>query len=786
MTNPAEEPDVKKVRPRSIMDRMLERLARASLYRPWATLVILASITAVSASLFTRIRVDNSLENLVDEDNEVVSTFLDEMDRFGGNAMLVAAFEAPDLLDADVLRMVDDLTERIERIPQIRVVGSITNLQLLTGDEEGLNIRPLMEEIPVPPDRVDQVRRLLATDPTIAGNFVDESLTATAIVAMFKYDKRNDLYFGEITARVREMTREYPDVDFRIAGVPVIISEINRHSLGDIYLLTLGAALMMTFALVIVFRNVTGVVLAHFVVAVSAVWTVGVMAFLDVPITMASTMLPALIMIIGVSDVIHLIFHYYEQVEKGRPKRETLVNTVREIGLPCLMTSVTTAVGFVSLTISEIIPVRQFGYVAAIGLMMTFLAAFTIVPAVLYYLPTPGREIKTRLDRRTTGRLLNVLGRTNVRFRWVMLAFGVVAVIFSVGGVMRIRVENNNFDFFKEDSALLDAVRFIDRRFAGSNSLDILFIGHGPDALVEPAALQGMADMQDRLMEFPEVRKVVSLSDLVARLNRAMHEDDPAFERIPESRQLIAQYLLLFSISGGEDLSSLVSLDYSTARTSARVVESGSFRQQEIIEEVHAYVRDHPNPHYDVVVTGGVALNASLVGHLIESQIKSFGVALGVIFLMFVLLFRSVRIAAVTLIPNVIPIGIALGLMGWLDIPLNIVTVMIASVAIGIAVDDTIHYTARCITEFRRCGDYDEAMFRVLHSVGRAIVFTSVVVTLGFAATLLSSFKPPIQFGVLAGTTMIAALFGDLVILPAFFWLFKPLGRATPRDRSEV
>lgn len=759
------------------MTRLIQSLTRLSLAKPWATLLILVFITALGGLKLLDIRVDNSLESLVDEDNEVVATFLDDLDRFGGNATLVLVIEAKDILAEPVLQVIDEITTKIEEIPRIRAVTSLTNFTRIVGTEDGLEILPVIEKIPIDDNQKKWLRNYLKTDQTVSGNIVDKDLTATAIIAQFHYNKLNYIYFDQVTDQIREMINEHPEYKFYLAGIPVIISEINRHSMDDLWLLTFGTALMMTLALLVVFRNFSGIFLAHSVVVISVSWTIGLMSALDVPITMASTMLPTLIIIIGISDVIHFLFQYYEESSLTEDKRQCLMNTTARIGPPCLMTSMTTAVGFVSLVVSEILPVRQFGYIAAVGLMMTFLIAFTFVPAVLWYLPRPPKNKKDKLDSMVTGHLLQLVGRFNIRYRGLVLASGLLVLTFSIIGMMRIRAENNNFDFFHEDSPLLAAIKMIDQKFSGGSVVDVIFEGKGPDSLVEPEALRGMADLHAYMKEIPEVLKVFSLSDLVSRINKAMNEDRPEFEKIPDGRPLVAQYLLLFSMAGGDGLESLATEDFSAARVTGRVIEMGSVRQAQIVRDLNNFREQHSNPHYDLVVTGGITLNASLVGYLIESQIKSFGLALAAIFVMFIFLFRSVKIALVALLPNIIPIGMALGLMGWLDIPLNIVTVMIASIAIGIAVDDTIHYISRARLEFAKDGDYDASMDRVLHSVGRAIVFTSVVITLGFGATFLSSFKPPIQFGMLSATTMIAALFGDLIVLPVLLWLFKPFGK---------
>ena len=764
------------------MKRITTWLVRIATARPVVTLVVLAVLTAAFGVQLRNVRVDNSLENIVDDDNEVVRIFLDSVDRFGGNATLVVCVEADDLLSESTLRTVDDLTNRIEAIPQIRTVTSLTNFQLVRGTDEGLDIAPLIPEIPLTPEDAETVRKRLTTDDQLSGNLVNEPMTATVILAQFHYDKRNDVYFGQVTHQIRGMLADYPGVTFRVAGVPALLGAFNDASMKDIYVLTIASAVLTVLALLFVFRNVSGIALSLVTNFVSIAWVIGLMTVLDIAITTASTMLPTLIMIIAISDVIHMVFQYYEESGAAATRRDALLAMAAKVGPPCLMTSLTTAVGFVSLVISDIIPVRQFGMIAAVGLMITFFIAFTLVPAACCVLPAPKTGTRSKLDSLGTSRALVALGRFNVRRRWYVVAVSALVVVVSIVGITRIRAENNNFDYFKKSDPFLESIRYLDANFAGGNILDVIFNGTASGSLKEPEAMRGMAAVQALAMKFPETGKAMSLTDLVRRMHRAMNADDPAFEVIPDTRELIAQYLLLFTIAGGEGLDSLVDSDYTSARTTFRMREMGSVRQSEIIDEVRAFLDAHPNPYYTAEITGGVELNASLVGYLITSQIESFVLAMVIILAMFVFLFRSVKVALVAMIPNIIPILLALGLMGWTDIPLNMVTVMVASIAIGIAVDDTIHYVARAQLEFRKAGDYDETMFRVLRSTGRAIVFTSVVITLGFSATLLSTFKPPIQFGIVAGTTMIAALFGDLIVLPVILRLTRPFGRATGRS----
>ena len=354
-------------------------------------------------------------------------------------------------------------------------------------------------------------------------------------------------------------------------------------------------------------------------------------------------------------------------------------------------------------------------------------------------------------------------------------------------GITKIRVDTKFYDYFYESDPFVQSIQFIDRNLTGIEPLRILLHTGKEGGTKDPKFLKKVDALETFLRAYPEVSRVNAMPDLIRRMHRLMHRDDPEYDRLPESREVTAEYLFLLSLAGGDELMELLANDdLSTAHVVAMLRLVGTTRQEEILRDLERYLSEHFRADVSFQVTGAAAMNATIANHLVRSQIKTFAVAFVLIFCSMTLLFRSIQIGLISIIPNIIPITLTAGLMGFSGISLNVVTVMVASVAIGIAVDDTIHILARYRIEFGEGPDPEDAMKRTLLSSGRAVVFTSIVLMAGFLIPLFSKFRLPCYFGILAATTMVGALFGDLLLIPAILRVAKPFARIRARKDNKA
>jgi predicted RND superfamily exporter protein len=494
-------------------------------------------------------------------------------------------------------------------------------------------------------------------------------------------------------------------------------------------------------------------------------------------------MLPSLVMVIGVADVVHVLVEHRAAVAASSGRHEAVVETLRQVGLPCLLTSLTTAVGFGSLMLSDIPQVREFGMFAALGVLLAFLIAVIGLPALLAVLP-PGR-LSRPLSTAGEGRLVLLLARIDRLFPRarlpVLLTAGLVTLAGGLG-LRHLRVESSALTFLPAEHSVLRDLNVVYPRLMGTTPVIVHWWdrGKGQERLRDPKILHAMDRVARAMAGVPGVRKVISITEYLKETNRVIHGGEAGQFVLPRDRRTVATYLELIEGQDPDALSAMINWDRSAANLTLMCVAHNSRAMQTILAALdrvlHSPKIARAMEDGDIVaeVTGLGPLLASVADRIVAGQLTSCFWALGIIALMFFMILWSVRVGLVALLPNVLPILFIVGLMGWLGITLNVFTVMIASIALGIAVDDTIHVLVRTRQEVRQSGDLRSAVSRTLASSGQAIVITTLVVGGGFLVMLLSVMIPAHHFGAMTALTLVMALLADLLLLPLLILWMRP------------
>lgn len=466
-------------------------------------------------------------------------------------------------------------------------------------------------------------------------------------------------------------------------------------------------------------------------------------------------------------------------------RHNTLIVThvVEALWRPCLAAILTTMAGFASLTISQVGPIRHFGIAASLGAGYTLVMAFTLLPALLVIIRRPiSRRHAQPLKTDLLDNLLGGIARLVTRHpRPILLGAGLIAAV-AAAGMVRLRVETNGLEFFFPNAPPVTQTLEVERRLAGTEDLRISLKGTKPDALLTVEAVAVQEQIEAWLRDRPEVDKVVGLPDYLKSMNRAFHDDDPAHSTLPDSADLIAQYMLLYD---GEDIRDVLVDDASWASINARVHVHGVAELKGLVEATKEHLAAL-DPVAKARTTGHSLLAVNLVDAIMSAQIQSLALASLLIFAMVALIFRSLRDGLIAMPPNLLPILLNLGLMGWAGIPLNPATAMISAVAIGIAVDDTVHFLAEYRTTRDKGTDTVEAVRHTLLLRGRAMASTSVVLFFAFVVLVVSSFLPVVHFGLLTATTMVSALAADLLFLPALLVTLRHRHHPIPNVRTDL
>ncbi len=748
----------------------------------WITLLLLAAATVGFALQLPRIDFQVSPEGMRVVGHPDTDYYVEYIEKFGSDEIVVVELWSRDVYSFEVLKTLCRVTETIEQYENVYRVVSLCNANDIRGSSAGIEIAPFLEAFPEDPADLERIRKEVHANPLYHGNLVSRDDRSTLLVVELDRsgedfpEKRRDLVL-KILSLAKETQTE--GIELYVAGFPVIGTVLPTLMVADQRVFIPVILLLITITLFVVFRSFWGVLLPLVTVIVSVVWTMGFLVLAGKSVEIVTNVLPPLVLVIAVADVVHILAHYQEELQRKSDKARALEDATAYVLVPCLLTSVTTGIGFASLMVSSVRGVRDLGLLAAFGVMAAFVVSITLVPVVLSFLSSrPFERLREKKDG-ALERFLGRLARFNEANKPLVILVTIVLVGMAVAGLFRLKVETTLIKYLKDSSPLAIAVRHIEDHLTGTTTLDVVFDFKEPDRAKDPANLAKIMQMETYLKGLPLVTNCQSLVDLLKRMNQVFHDGDPAFDRLPDTQAEIAQYLLLYSMSGDEeDLSRIVDHDYRTAVLSARMKTVSSAEMERFIKQVKAYI-DTQFPGSSVRATGISVLVTNSINAIVKGQVQSLGLALAVICVIMSLLFRSLRLGLLSMVPNVIPILMTLGLMGWVGIDINTATAVISCVAIGIAVDDTIHYLTRFRKEYGADPDEVTATSQSLTSTGRALFFTSFVLTFGFMVLVFSNFRPLIYFGVLTGVTMVSALIGDLILLPVLLMVLKPMRRSS-------
>jgi hypothetical protein len=490
-----------------------------------------------------------------------------------------------------------------------------------------------------------------------------------------------------------------------------------------------------------------------------------------------ASMIVPLVIVLAIADDVHIMQHWDEERRRGTSE-EAFKSTIAHLAAPLLGASATTALGMLSLATSNVVAVRAFGIGSAVGIMVDFVISLVLMPTLLSL-------VKPEIGESPHERYLIEPLRAVARFACArprrVLAVSIVVVIAAAVGITRLRVDTNHISFFSPRHPLGRSAAVIDKELAGVYSFHMMLEGP-PDSLKTPDALQRMDRLEEELRTFPYVRKVTSVVDYVKRINKELHDGRPEASVVPSSAETIAQELFVFSL-GGEgrhELERVVASDYSRAQISIKLAAMSSDLVLEQIERADRIAQAaFAGTGITVLTTGSGRLFSTLDHYLVISQISSFGTAFFTVFGVIFIVFRSFRFGVLTIAPNLLPVVAVLGIMGYLDISMNVATIMVASVALGIVDDDTIHFINRYRREAAAGATTDEAIAIATTHEGRASLTTAVINSAGYAVLLLSEYKPTAWFGGLLALTMATAFLAEVFILPATIKLFPRIFGAT-------
>ena len=746
---------------------MIHRL----LDHPKITLSLLTVVTIMFGSYLPNVKMDFSIEQLFSQDDPVIDRFLEFREEFDGvDNIVYLLYESDDPFSYENLIKNRQMVDAFEKINGVSSVSSLTNIDLFTDGGEYL-LSPVYENIPKSPDSLKSAKTQIMNSKLLNNYLISDDGALAAILIEI------DVAFNEHNSResiLKEIDRlqESVDWEWHQTGLPIIRTRYVQYMIAD-NIRFLGPVVLMLFIfLSLLFRSWAGLVLPLLVVVLTIIWTLGFMVFSGITINIISYIIPTLLMVVGVSDSVHLLVKYYSTLNELNDKKQAMVDTLQKIGMAIFFTSITTAIGFGALSMVKIQIVKEFGIFTALGVFFAFIITVFLIPSLLMlFEKTP----QSTLDRYSTGFRVKIIKKFIKLVRVyprLIVACGFVISFFGLFGALQINPHSKLLDDLRPGNPLLEDMQLAEEKMGSVLPVEIV-IEVNEDGQFEDiqdvSVMSFLNDLAQYVSTIPEVGKVISVSDYLKEINQAMNDGNSDYYQIPQSREIISQYMLLYE----SEFESFINIDYTKLRIAAQINDIDSRRSAEIENDINKYITSQIPDGLGAEVTGTAFLALRTNNYLVNNLLASFFIALLIITFLMIFLFRSIKIALISILPNIIPMMIMAAVLGFFQIPLRPATAMTFAVAFGIAIDDTLHYLIRYRMELSH-QHYRKANDATLLGTGIAMMSTTAILSAGFLVLTLSEFKPTIEFGMLSVITIIAALISDITFLPALLSQIKP------------
>ncbi len=738
-------------------------------YRWWiisATIII----TLLFASLLPRAEMDPDVDHYIPESmtSSINTRKIEEI--FGGNEILMVILETDDILNTKTLERLQNLSEEFDNMQGVKKVISLFNSKSLKGEDGMMIVDPAVPEIPETPEGWSSLRDEIKQNKLVMNRVVSEDFNMSAIILILE----KEINKNEIVDNVNQILKDNPgDERVILGGMPYIGAVVSKAMSHDILILMPMGLVIMLVMLYFFFKQKRGVLLPFSVVVMSIIIAMGMFPLFGWKISIISVLLPVILIAVANDYGIHLVANYQELAKYEGINANPLKLSIRiyqNLKRPVFLTGLTTIAGLLSLLSHRMIPARQLGVLAAIGVSVALVMSLLFIPAVLSLMKKPLTGKKLISDKKDNLSLfLSWLGHIVANYPVKVLIFSISITILTGTGIYFLKVDSNVVNFFPKHHAIRESSRIIDENFGGIQTISLLIEGD----LKDPDLLKRMDGYKDKISEIPGVGSVTSLSDVVKGISKVLNDEgDPRYDKIPDSREFVAQYLGLYAMNADEsDFDQLVDYDYHFGRIIITLNNSDNHSVKRVINETKEITKGDP----DIKLLGGNAyLNLEMADLVVKGQLYSLLLAIIIIGGLVSIIFRSPAAGFIAMIPITMAVLFLFGVMGFFGIRLDIATAMLSSMMIGIGVDYTIHFMWRYKVERAGRLNPGEAVRKTLETTGKGILFNALSVIIGFSVLIFSSFPPIRFFGVLILLSIIACLAGAFLVITGILIIWKP------------
>ncbi|MCR9095224.1 MAG: MMPL family transporter [bacterium] len=802
---------------RAHIESLLEALGHLAYRRAWPILLATLLLIAAGATQIAKIEVKTSIDDFLNPNDATKIAYDEFLEQFGRDDIIMIVIEAERLFSLPALERVRDLHQAIEdEVPWVREVQSLVNLRETRGEDDTLVVGDFLEDWPTSEAEVEDLKARALANPLYVDFFLtrDGDLTLLTVELEAFAEEFDDASAfsgfdddsGEApagddvrltseqeraaVAALEEIVERFDTDGFRLhaGGAPVLNTAMMRGLVTDVVTFTILSTGLIALFLVLVLRRALGVLIPLSVSLLAVTSTLGVMGTFGIPFLPISEIVPSFLLAIGVGASVHLIAIFLQRVEAGASREDAIAGALAHSGLPIIMTGLTTAGGLASFSVAALRPVAMFGVVAPLGILLCLVLTLLLTPALLAIAPMRQRAPRPKGDASLSIRLLTAAGEFALaRSTWVLITCAALTVVALIG-ILQLKVSFDSLEWFPDEMPAKIAANLLDERFGGSMALEMVIDAGEANGLHDPELL-GAIDRAHHTLDGLETGEItagpsLSLVDVIKEIHQALNEGRPEARVVPEDRTLVSQELILFENSGSDDLQDVVDTEFRMGRFTIRTPMVDALFYEDFAEEVERIMGETLPEDVEASLTGMMMVSRRTFGASMETIVRSYGIALLVITPLMMLLLGSFRLGLVAMLPNLFPIFLTLGLMGWTGQPLEMFSLLIGSVALGLAVDDTIHFMHGFRRTYAATGSVEIAVRETLQTTGQALLFTSVVLSCGFLVYLFSEMNNLWRFGLFTAFSVTMAFFADVLFAPA---LMKIMARwsSVARDKSE-
>ncbi|MCF6348820.1 MAG: efflux RND transporter permease subunit [Flavobacteriaceae bacterium] len=741
-------------------------------------LIILAVITYFLSTQMQHMRFSHSEANLLPRNHEVNIQYNKFLEIFGeeGNLIILATQDSS-IFTSKKFNNWNVLSRTLNTFPEVDFTVSIGDIKKLKKDtkKKQFIVEPLYENEPTTDAEVKKIKDELFNNLPFFDNFLFNKKTGTIRTVIYiKKDivntsKRKDFIFNSLNPAIEKFEKDN-NLDVKVSGMPYIRT-MNSQNIIDEIGIFLGLALAITsFIFFLFFRSFRATFITMLVVSIGVIWAFGFIGWFGYEISVLTALIPPLIIVIGVPNCIFLINKYQHEVKTHGNQAKSLQRVISKIGNATLMTNVTTASGFATFIFTRSQLLNEFGIIASINIMAIFILSLLIIPIIYSFLPKPKEKHLQHLERKWIERIIDWMENTVRHKRIAVYISTVLIIVTSIIGVYMIRVSGSLIEDMPKGKPFFKDIVFFEKEFGGIMPLEIIVDTKRKKGVMKLSTLKRMDRLNEIIDEIPELSPSVSVLNLVKYSKQAYYNGNPKYYQLPtnQERSFILSYTKNSDVNS-DLLKNFVDSTGQYARITTFMKDIGTDKMERIEERLQARIdKEFPKENFNVTMTGKALVFLKGTNYLIRNLVISLSLAILLISLFMAWMFKSFRMIIISLIPNVLPLLVTAGLMGFLGVPIKPSTILVFSIAFGISVDDTIHFLAKYRQELQANNwKVRKSVYRALRETGLSMFYTSIVLFFGFLVFIVSSFGGTIALGGLVSVTLLFAMVSNLLLLPS-------------------